>query len=236
MAHPQVGACGGMSEAVFEADPPFWFHRFHKAYAVGRQSTAAGDITATVQQLWGAGLVLRKSAWNQLAAEGFTFLESGRRGDTLGAGEDYELCCALRLAGWRIWYDPKIKLRHYMPAARLRWRYLRRLHRGGGRSSLGIDPYRFAISCTPEQIRGICGKKWLWQLLRSIYILIFRHGRSLVLDPFSGFEGNRAVLQCEREIARVIELLRRRSDYDRGIYHIKNAGWWKLKNNDEHAC
>ena len=62
--HPDVGAFGGQIEARSEAALPAWFHRFQNYYAVGQQGEQAGDVTDTRGYLWGAGLCLRKSAWN----------------------------------------------------------------------------------------------------------------------------------------------------------------------------
>lgn len=228
-AYPKVGACGGQCIAVFDVEPPFWFEHFQKSYAVGAQSTERGDITWKTGHLWGAGLCLRKSAWDQLAGKDFSFLLNGRKGDILDSGEDYELCYALRLAGWRLWYEPNLKLRHFMHEKRLKWSYLRRIQRGVGRSTLGFDPYIFATYNTPERIKDIAGKKWLWQVFRSCYILIFRNGKELLSSilsiSFNGFEGNGALLRFERELARIIELLRTRTRYDDNIRSIENAEW-----------
>ena len=71
LQHPQVGICGGYSEEVCEIDPPAWFERNKLGYAVGAQGDRAGDVTETRGSLWGAGLTLRKSAWEDLVSRGF---------------------------------------------------------------------------------------------------------------------------------------------------------------------
>ncbi|MGH7265987.1 MAG: hypothetical protein ACREMB_14255, partial [Candidatus Rokuibacteriota bacterium] len=58
----------------------------------------------------------------------------------INSGGDAEICFALRLAGWRLWFEPRMRLRHFIQTHRLDWWYLRRLFRGVGASSVGFDP------------------------------------------------------------------------------------------------
>ena len=227
--HPAVGACGGQSEAVFESEPPFWFDQFQNSYAVGPQSDEGGDITWSKGHLWGAGLVLRKEAWEELIKKGFQFLLTDRKGKSLSSGGDCELCYALRLAGWRLWYEPNLTLRHYITDNRLTWHYLRRVQRGVGRSTLGFDPYIFATYYRPDQIKAIGGQIWLWQLFRSCYILIFRNSKTLISNFSYRFEGNKGILHFERIFARILELINMRSEYDRNILKTQHADWKTLK-------
>ena len=140
-ADPRVGACGGRTEAVTEITPPPWFTNYAAWFAVGRQGEDVGDITWRRGRLWGAGLTLRKKAWNDLTENGFEPTLSGRTGKKMTAGEDTEICYALRLAGWRLWYSEELVLRHFIPAERLTIAYLTRLRCGFGRQSTGFDPY-----------------------------------------------------------------------------------------------
>jgi hypothetical protein len=59
-------------------------------------------MTTTRGYLWGAGLTIRKAAWQQLQAAGFTPMLLGRQGTMLSTGEDSEICYTLRLASWRL--------------------------------------------------------------------------------------------------------------------------------------
>lgn len=140
--YPAVAACGGPTEAVFEAPPPAWFGDYQGNFAVGPQHASTGDVTDSDNRLWGAGLSLRKTAWLKLQRSDFQFALSGRSGTRLTSGEDQELCYALVLDGGRLWYDARLRLRHYMPAGRLQWSYLRRLLRAAGWSGAWLDPYR----------------------------------------------------------------------------------------------
>lgn len=124
ITHPEVGACGGRSTAVFECEAPDWFETYQSSFAVGDQASGEGDVTETRGWLWGAGLNIRKTAWERLVQSGFQFLLTGRKGAKLTAGEDNELCYGLRFLGWRLYYSPKLELVHFMPKRRITWKYL----------------------------------------------------------------------------------------------------------------
>jgi len=173
-AHPEVGACGGQSEAVFETEPPDWFEEHAANFVVGRQGDKAGDVTWSRGNLWGAGLTIRKQAWAELVEKGFQPILSGRIGNKLSSGEDYEICYALRLAGWRLRYSDELAFKHFMPTSRLSIPYLSKLKAGFGAQTIGFDPYLFYVRHQYTEVKTIFGKIWLRQLLREVYISFFR--------------------------------------------------------------
>jgi glycosyltransferase involved in cell wall biosynthesis len=211
--HPKIGACGGYSEAVCELTPPWWFDRYKKYYAIGPQGDEAGDIASTRGFLWGAGLSIRKSAWQQLVKDGFRPLLTDRQGAALTAGGDRELCLALRLAGWGLWYEPHLQLCHFLPARRLEWRYLKSLHRGFGASSVCFDLYRAALKGDPKTFRERLKRTRPWKILTALRILLWHQGK-LLLSFYRSSEGNLDVLQREYWIGRLLELLRRPRAYE----------------------
>lgn len=127
--HPDIGILGGKITASLEVEPPEWFQQFQLIYAVGAQGKVSGDITAYKPHVAGAGMVVRKSGYERLKQGGFhPMLTGGRRGN-LTPGEDVELCYALVLAGYRIWYDEELRLTHFMPSGRLTQNHLLELIR-----------------------------------------------------------------------------------------------------------
>ncbi|MGI8513230.1 MAG: glycosyltransferase, partial [Solirubrobacteraceae bacterium] len=162
--HPEAGACAGFNAPAPELTPPEWFHRFAHAYATGPQGEA-GDVTESRGHLWGAGLTIRRAAWDHLSRHGFAALLPDRRGATsFNSGGDTEICLALRMAGWRLRYEPRLRLEHLIVAHRLDWGYLRGLSRGVGASSVGFDPYRRALRASGAQAtRGA----WLAEARRA---------------------------------------------------------------------
>lgn len=207
--HPSVGACGGLSEAVCEIEPPYWFSFFEKKYAVGAQGEDAGDISESPGSLWGAGLSVRKSAWQQLETAGFRPLLPDRHGTILSAGGDSELCFALRLAGWRLWYDPRLTLKHFLPASRLNWGYLRRLHRGFGASYVWLDRYKVALQGEPNSPLQRLRQSTAWKVMAIIKTLLRAKAKLLVSSDHVG-EGSSEVLRIESCLGQLAELARAR--------------------------
>src|SRR4030095_14925519 len=139
--HVDVGACGGKVDAAFESPCLPWFSRCCEYYAVGPQGQESGDITWTRGYLWGAGLTVRKSAWASVTALGFRFQLNDRAGQIMLSGGDAELCLALRLAGWRLWYEPTLSMRHFIPPSRMDWQYATAIATGFGAATPVLNAY-----------------------------------------------------------------------------------------------
>jgi len=219
---PDVGACGGRNDAVCETDPPWWFGNYGQNYAVGFQAEITGDITFSRGYLWGAGLNIRKSAWRHLESIGFKSLLVDRQGGTLSSGGDSEICFALRLAGWRLWYDERLKLQHYIPSDRLNWEYLRRLYRGFGASTVGLDPYKDMMLKPGSSLRQRSRQTWLWQVAGALKSLL-RQSRGIWLGGGLN-EGSPQILKMEWTRGRLIELLKKRNSYNENICAVRE---WK---------
>src|SRR5207247_2261272 len=102
---------------------------------------------------------------------------------------DAELCYGLRLAGWRLWYEPKLKLKHFLPATRLQWNYLRRVSRGFGAATASLDYYEYAAREGGQRKIGRFRRSWSWQTLATIRYLL-RKPVKLLRAPFSDMEGD----------------------------------------------
>jgi glycosyltransferase involved in cell wall biosynthesis len=220
--HPEVGACGGRNDPVCQGEAPAWFDEFQFAYAAGPQGPVAGDVTESRGHLWGAGLTVRRTAWEGLVGQGFEPRLADRRGSSsFGSGGDSEICFALRLAGWRLWFEPRLRLRHHLLAHRLRWGYLRRMFRGVGASSVGFDPYRRAFEGAPMDGRR---RAWLDEA-RPLAAALARRAGKLAAARRRAHEGDAEVLDLEWKLGRLAELLRRRDEYDRSLREIAHAPW-----------
>jgi cellulose synthase/poly-beta-1,6-N-acetylglucosamine synthase-like glycosyltransferase len=167
--HPEIGACGGLGLPIFDGSPPFWFEQYKHCYAVGPQNEIAGYVESSVGYLWGAGLTVRKSAWDDIITYGFPFSLVGRSGSTLSAGEDVEICFALRCCGWRLWYDDRLTYYHVIPAFRLTLQYLKKMHRGFGEAGAVLTMYDTILDSDfhiDHDYRGA----WImdsWQVIKS---------------------------------------------------------------------
>jgi GT2 family glycosyltransferase len=227
--HPEAGACGGQVAPVFEIlPPPVWFEQFKGWFAVGPDLSEERDVTESGGVLWTAGLTIRRSAWRELRSNGFHFLLPGHQGTTFRAGEDDELCLALRLLSWRLWSNPRLRLRHFLPAQRVQWRHLRRRARAGGESSVVLDPYYLMLReldadrPLTRKVLDRLGAKWSCQMILEVLkTLIKRPLASLFLPVFS-FEGRAAALAVENSIGRLARLWKMRATYDSTVKQLRD--------------
>jgi glycosyltransferase involved in cell wall biosynthesis len=200
--YPDVGACGGLSEAVPECDPPEWFDRYCAVLAVGSPVKSPGFMAAGT--LWGAGLCIRKSAWSEIVRAGFRSRLTDRKGALTTSCGDTEICFALRLAGWQLWYEPSLQFKHYIPAQRLSWAYFRRLHRGIGKS-IAVHGYEFMLH-PPLGLRGRVRKTRIW-ILQTALRNLFRQRTKILASLKSPLEGDPQVFQMEFHLGRAIGAL-----------------------------
>ncbi len=106
---PNVAALGGCGTLAYEVEPPEWIDKA-SIFAAGAQASENGMVKG--YKLYGAGCVIRKSLYNRIQALGFKSLLTDRKGIDLSSGGDYELCYALAIAGYDIWYDERLKFVH----------------------------------------------------------------------------------------------------------------------------
>jgi hypothetical protein len=159
----EVGACGGRIQEICEVDPPGWFDTFKVALAISPNDETYGWITDPDKYLAGAGLSIRQSALRDIFALGFTPTMAGRTGTFLLSGEDLELGAALRLAGWKLWREESLTVKHFIPASRLTWPYMKSLYYGFGAS--GFSPYEVLLFARVSRLRQILKTTFFWQVL-----------------------------------------------------------------------
>lgn len=224
-AHPEVGALGGRTEAVFEDEPPWWFECFQQQFVVGRQQEKTGSISIDRGYLWGAGLTIRKTAWVRMVANGFQSLLSDRKGEALVSGGDNEIGYALILSGWKLYYDSDLCLKHFMPSSRMNWSYLRKLNRGLGITRVGLEPYEFALKSLTPDLPLIFDRIWIWQALKTLGKVILWHGWDWTRSIWTDTEGSKKMLGAEYHLGRLLEILKRRNEYDQSVKKVWSLEW-----------
>ena len=140
-AHPQLGAAGGKSQPGFAVEPAEWMREFFPLLALrdlGEASLIATNLRPPGSPRneypafapIGAGMALRRAAWEAWlrAPAGHTL--SDRRGTSLSSSGDNEIVFQVLKAGWHAAYFPQLVLTHLIPAGRLEPDYLARLNRG----------------------------------------------------------------------------------------------------------
>lgn len=145
--NPAIGVLGGCGELEFEAPPPLWAVGY-SAFANGPQAKISGKVSHNI--VYGAGFIIRKAAFTKLSNAGFKPMLTDRKALNLSAGGDYELCYAIALAGYEIWYEGKLKFKHFMPKERICWDYCVRFFKEGSQSFEVLIPYRIRVNmgCT----------------------------------------------------------------------------------------
>jgi glycosyltransferase involved in cell wall biosynthesis len=219
-ADPNIGILGGRGDAAFDSEPPSWFEEFQAAYAVGADGKTTGKQERKL--LRGAGMNVRKDAWNSLRDQGFDFILSDRKGSSLSSGGDGELCLAFQLAGYDLYYDDDLSFYHFMPEGRLNWPYLERLYRAFGRAQPVENIYITLIHDSGFRLRR--GTSALWSLAGSAWRLI-RILPSLPGCLFSKREGNRKVLRFIYIRSSFLERCRLLFVFPQYIARIRNARW-----------
>ncbi|SFF97281.1 glycosyltransferase [Pontibacter chinhatensis] len=141
--NPGIGVLGGFGELVFEQEPPGWMH-YLTGLASGPQAVTSGKTQYNA--VYGAGCIMRKAVFEKLRKAGFHPLLSDRRGKKLSAGGDYELCYAAALAGYEIWYDERLRFKHFIPQQRISAAYYDRLMKEGAESLAVLIPYRLRVN------------------------------------------------------------------------------------------
>lgn len=143
---PKIGALGGWCEAAFETEKPDWFDAQARYFAVSRQGKKSGDITSKKGCVYGAGMGLRKSHWEQLNRLGFCHLLNDRTGKSLSSGGDTEYCYALRLLGYKMWFDDRLYFKHFMSSPRLTLDYVSKMRKSMAYSNFILWPYLDLLS------------------------------------------------------------------------------------------
>jgi len=139
----KIGAAGGQGIAVADVELPGWFEKYQHGYAVGRQNSVSGNIYPR-NYLWGAGMVFRKSGYQQAYAKFPPFL-TGPKSNTMSRGEDVEFCMRLQLAGFYLYFDEKLIYRHYLPGPRLTETYCGKLFKADPYERKILDVYIYQL-------------------------------------------------------------------------------------------
>jgi glycosyltransferase involved in cell wall biosynthesis len=127
LSDPAVGVVSGQAEPVFEMAPPAFVYSYGNWLAIGVQNLVSGDVTCSRGYVWGAGLALRRRDLTTIYKCPYLPIMIGRTGSgSVASGDDNELCWAVSLLGKSVFYDERLKLKHYIPSERLKIEYLLR--------------------------------------------------------------------------------------------------------------
>ena len=172
-------------------------------------------------------MTIRRQCWQELRRDGFQLQLTGRVGAKLTTCEDLELGCAIQLAGWKIRVEPRLKLQHYMPPARLDWNYLRRLVRKTGEALALLDCY--FVMPNQEGLKRHLRHRWWVRLISESCQAARKYPLGRILrSRFRTMEGEDDIVFLEVQTGRLIGFLRLRSQYTRLRGEIARSTWCRI--------
>lgn len=125
---PPPAVVGGPISPLYEQPPPDWFLARYETFNCGptqRPLTSRWDCYGVC----GANMAFEKPVISRFG--GFR-TDLGHLGDSIRLGEDTDLVLRVYAAGHPVWYDPAIRVQHWVPLVRMTLRYqCRRSYRGG---------------------------------------------------------------------------------------------------------
>jgi len=143
--HKNIGVIGGLGKPYADAQMPTWVEAA-KMLAVGKQEEHSGPVKS--KRVYGAGAIIFKPAYEKIVAAGFKQLLSDRKGNSLSSGGDYELCYAIAMAGYVIWYDERLTFIHHIPPSRLTYEYYSKLVKESVPCFATLDAYTIMLNGT----------------------------------------------------------------------------------------
>lgn len=142
-SNQELGAVGGFGKSFYEL--PTWLKDFEEYYALGPQGVN-GDITSSRGCLYGAGLVIKRNCLTLLIDKQFKSLTTDRKGNSLSSGGDTELTFAIRILGYKLFYDSRLQFVHVIDRNRFSFRYFNRLMFNIGYSWAVLMPYHIHLN------------------------------------------------------------------------------------------
>jgi len=206
-SNSNIAVLGGFGEAVSDIEFPEWFNRHKNFYAVGEQFPYNGKVFGVRNVVYGAGMIVRREAWEYIISKGFTFFTLGRTGKSLSSGEDSEMCLAFQIAGFDIWYDDSLRFKHYIEPKRLTENYFKKLQKGMSSSGYVTQFYRrYLFGYKPHVTKYF----WLKELIYTLFEIVKN------FKTFSLF------LQSRNRILFLLYLLHERKKYNENVNKLIN--------------
>lgn len=209
---------GGIGEPVFEGEKPVWFDNYMGNYAVGPHfEKKIGD--KTILTLYGAGFVVRKSFFKTLDDLGFKSLLVGRKGKELTSGEDTEYYLLANLLDLKLVSESRLKFKHFIPANRLNFSYLKRWHYGYGKSKLHLNIYTYYFTQT-ELPKSFKLPHWLNLFLFKLRKLIKFYPKIFFVSESQ--ENYDFILEHKQILGEISELFRLKRLYTEEYEFVRN--------------
>lgn len=150
--NPVIGVLGSLGLKKLASEEPKWFDQFAHSYGIGTLGKKNGPQHKGSYH-YGAACFFRKSALRKLHEIGFQSILSDRKRSSLSSGGDVELCYAVQLLGYELWFDERLLFHHFIESHRLSWKYYLKLKKGIAKSFPLLESYRIDDFGTVEEFK-----------------------------------------------------------------------------------
>lgn len=215
--HPKVGVLGGQGVLPSEYELPDWFESYSYHFACGPQNIHDGDVRPRRNVVYGAGMWVRKEAYQKAIKNGLPFIFDFHANNQSvkalnNGGEDGELCWAIRFQGYEIHYLSSLIFTHRIAHSKFTDSYLKMIQERTNHSTLlGTLYYRVSLMNTHK-----VNHFWIKELI-FIIVLYFKNFR---------FEKAYFTKEMRRNLSNFFLLLKMRSKYDELVNKVLS---FKLK-------
>lgn len=209
--YPHIGIIGGKGILPDDYQLPHWFYLHENAWAIGNQHCTSGEIKGEFPSVWGAGMLIRKSVWNQLIDNGFSSFLTGKKTSKVKmAGEDTELCILANSIGYGILYDERLTYIHALPTSRITWKHLLNMKIGFTRSQVYFEYYVMYLN-GQLNTRDVFKRHVIKNLFHSICLFFSgyktkNYYKTLFIAFVEIREGYQPVIDKRNQITRIMEL------------------------------
>lgn len=203
--YPKVGVLGGQGVLPSEYELPDWFESYSYHFACGPQNIHDGDVRPRRNVVYGAGMWVRKEAYQKAIKNGLPFIfDFHATNQSVKAfnngGEDGELCWAIRFQGYEIHYLSTLIFTHRIALSKFSDTYLKMIQERSNHSTLlGTIYYRV------DKL-NVSSVKYFW----------FKELVFIILNYFKNFRFHYFYLTSElkRNYLNCLLLFKMRSKYD----------------------
>ena len=183
--HPKTGAYGSQIHGDFEVETPPNFQRIKAFFAI----TERGQMPILYEPKKkvlppSAGLVVRKEAWQNSVPS--RSILNGRAGGSMLTSEDLEVLSYIQQAGWEIWYNPRMQMKHKIARRRLERDYLISFFRG-----IGLSRHVTRMLSVKPWARPLAFVAYMLNDLRKIAVHLLKYGTRVKTE---------VVAACEMEL------------------------------------
>lgn len=163
-----IAVLGGKGEPVFECPITPGLEQFEPALAVGSQLNQEYGYLTSRNYLYGAGSVIRKKYYCELIKQGHRFFLADRTGKKFTSGGDDEICIALKLCGYNLYYSSSLKFKHEISKDKVTRSSFIKLYRSFGKSEFVSDQYKLYGNMHLSKGVKVCAR---WYAIYVAYIL-----------------------------------------------------------------